>query len=113
MCRSARKRIPNRRTLRGNESELSENRDGEMNELAGIYRKRGLDAGSGDAVCSQQLMARDALGAHARDELGISTTRRAARPIQAALTSGASFCGRRCRCRLVMAMVMHRSAWWL
>ncbi len=69
--------------------ELGDHPDGELKELAGIYRKRGLDAELAMQV-SEQLMARDALGAHARDELGISTTT-AARPIQAALASAASF----------------------
>ncbi len=61
----------------------------EQQELAGIYRARGLDAPTADAVATQ-LMARDALGAHARDELGISSAT-TARPIQAALTSAAAF----------------------
>jgi VIT1/CCC1 family predicted Fe2+/Mn2+ transporter len=61
----------------------------EYAELAGIYEKRGLDPDLAHRV-AEQLMAKDALGAHARDELGISeiTT---ARPIQAALTSAATF----------------------
>jgi VIT1/CCC1 family predicted Fe2+/Mn2+ transporter len=69
--------------------ELSEDREGELRELAGIYVKRGLDKALALQV-AEQLMARDALGAHARDELGISDTT-AARPVQAALASGASF----------------------
>lgn len=58
-------------------------------ELAGLYRQRGLDAATAAEV-ARQLMAKDALGAHARDELGISeiTT---ARPIQAAMASAATF----------------------
>jgi VIT1/CCC1 family predicted Fe2+/Mn2+ transporter len=61
----------------------------EEDELTGIYMKRGVDADLARQV-SRQLMAKDALGAHARDELGISriTT---ARPVQAALTSAAMF----------------------
>ena len=61
----------------------------ELDELAEIYVKRGVDQVLARQV-AQQLMAKDALGAHARDELGISeiTT---ARPLQAALTSAASF----------------------
>lgn len=62
---------------------------GEHKELAGIYVARGLDPSLAKQV-AQQLMAHDALGAHARDELGISTAL-AARPIQAALSSAASF----------------------
>jgi vacuolar iron transporter family protein len=69
--------------------ELSDNPAYELNELAEIYVKRGVDQALARQV-AQQLMAKDALGAHARDELGISeiTT---ARPVQAALTSAASF----------------------
>jgi VIT1/CCC1 family predicted Fe2+/Mn2+ transporter len=69
--------------------ELSENVEFEQQELTEIYVKRGLDQTLARQV-AQQLMAKDALGAHARDELGISeiTT---ARPIQAALTSAATF----------------------
>lgn len=69
--------------------ELRDNRDSELRELAGIYRKRGLDQELAGQV-AKQLMARDALGAHARDELGISATT-AARPIEAALASAISF----------------------
>ena len=58
-------------------------------ELAAIYVERGLDAGLADQVATQ-LMAKDALGAHARDELGISDVL-SARPIQAALASAATF----------------------
>lgn len=61
----------------------------EHRELAAIYVRRGLDAALANEV-AQQLMAHDALGAHARDELGISTTL-SARPVQAALASAASF----------------------
>ena len=69
--------------------ELSENPTFEIEKLAEIYVKRGVDQALARQV-AQQLMAKDALGAHARDELGISeiTT---ARPVQAALTSAASF----------------------
>ena len=69
--------------------ELSDNVGFERGELADIYVKRGLDPELARQV-AEQLMVKDALAAHARDELGISeiTT---ARPIQAALTSAASF----------------------
>ena len=69
--------------------ELSENVTFERQELADIYVKRGVDPELAKKV-AQQLMAKDALGAHARDELGISeiTT---ARPVQAALTSAVTF----------------------
>jgi VIT1/CCC1 family predicted Fe2+/Mn2+ transporter len=69
--------------------ELSADREGELQELAGIYVKRGLDRSLAMQV-AEQLMARDALAAHARDELGISDTT-AARPVQAALASAAAF----------------------
>jgi VIT1/CCC1 family predicted Fe2+/Mn2+ transporter len=69
--------------------EISANRDGERDELAGVYAKRGLDQDLAMKV-AQQLMDRDALGAHTRDELGISEAT-TARPVQAALTSAASF----------------------
>lgn len=58
-------------------------------ELTGIYVKRGLDKALATQVATQ-LMRHDALGAHARDELGISDTL-AARPVQAALASAATF----------------------
>ena len=69
--------------------ELSDDPVAEREELAGIYVGRGLDHALALQV-ADQLMAKDALGAHARDELGISeiTT---ARPVQAALTSAATF----------------------
>jgi VIT1/CCC1 family predicted Fe2+/Mn2+ transporter len=70
-------------------TELEGDNSGEHNELAAIYVARGLQPELAKQV-AEQLMAHDALGAHARDELGISETL-AARPIQAALTSAASF----------------------
>jgi len=69
--------------------ELKADDKGEHKELAAIYVARGLDPSLAKQV-AQQLMAHDALGAHARDELGISKTLRA-RPIQAALASAGSF----------------------
>ena len=69
--------------------ELKTDNKGEHKELAAIYVERGLDAALAKQVV-QQLMAHDALEAHARDELGITTTNKA-RPIQAALASAASF----------------------
>ena len=62
---------------------------GEKNELARIYVERGLDEQLANQV-AEQLMAKDTLGAHARDELGISDTS-AARPVQAALASAGAF----------------------
>jgi vacuolar iron transporter family protein len=64
---------------------------GGRRELADIYVDRGLDRALAKQV-AEQLMAHDAIGAHARDELGISETVRA-RPIQAALASAGSFAG--------------------
>jgi vacuolar iron transporter family protein len=69
--------------------ELADDPKFETNELAQIYVGRGVEPGLARQVAIQ-LMARDALGAHARDELGISEVV-AARPIQAALTSAATF----------------------
>jgi len=69
--------------------ELAEDPVHEHEELAGLYRQRGLDPGLAAEV-ARQLMAHDALGAHARDELGISEAL-AARPLQAALASAATF----------------------
>ena len=70
-------------------TELVTDEDNEREELAAIYVKRGLDSTLANQV-AEQLMAKDALAAHARDELGISETI-SARPIQAALTSAATF----------------------
>jgi VIT1/CCC1 family predicted Fe2+/Mn2+ transporter len=70
-------------------AELQANPAAEERELTAIYVTRGLDPALAQQVASQ-LMAHDALGAHARDELGISATM-SARPVQAALASAASF----------------------
>jgi len=70
-------------------AELEADDKGERSELAAIYVGRGLDAALAKQV-ADQLMAHDALGAHARDELGISSTL-GARPVQAALASAGSF----------------------
>ena len=69
--------------------ELRDEPEAELKELAGIYAKRGLDPALARQV-AEQLTAKDALAAHARDELGI-TEMAAARPIQAAFSSAASF----------------------
>ena len=78
-----------RADLERERQELRENPAFELDELAEIYVQRGVDKVLARQV-AQQLMAKDALTAHARDELGISeiTT---ARPVQAALTSAATF----------------------
>ena len=69
--------------------ELKDDPQAEQDELAGIYIQRGLNPETARAV-AVQLMAKDALAAHAHDELGISAMT-TARPIQAALTSAATF----------------------
>jgi len=70
-------------------AELAQSPEAEETELANIYAERGLEAGLARQV-ARSLMAHDALGAHARDELGI-TEALTARPLQAALASAASF----------------------
>jgi VIT1/CCC1 family predicted Fe2+/Mn2+ transporter len=70
-------------------TELAEDSEAEHKELAAIYVRRGLDADLATKV-AQQLMAHDALAAHARDELGISRAT-IARPLQAAVASALSF----------------------
>lgn len=70
-------------------AELAADDAGERRELTAIYVSRGLDAALAKKV-AEQLMEHDALGAHARDELGISETLKA-RPMQAAFTSAGSF----------------------
>jgi VIT1/CCC1 family predicted Fe2+/Mn2+ transporter len=72
-------------------AELKTDEEGELKELTQIYVERGLDRALARQVAGQ-LMAHDALGAHAHDELGISDSF-TARPIQAALASAASFAG--------------------
>jgi VIT1/CCC1 family predicted Fe2+/Mn2+ transporter len=69
--------------------ELSTDPEGETAELTAIYVKRGLEPELARQVATQ-LMAKDALGAHARDELGISEEM-SARPVQAAIASAISF----------------------
>ncbi len=70
-------------------NELKTDNEAEHKELATVYVRRGLDPLVAQEV-AKQLMAHDALGAHARDELGI-TAALSARPIQAAIASAASF----------------------
>jgi VIT1/CCC1 family predicted Fe2+/Mn2+ transporter len=78
-----------RADLEREQKELATDREAEHAELAAIYVKRGLDADLADRVAGQ-LMAKDALAAHARDELGI-TEELSARPVQAASASAGSF----------------------
>lgn len=68
---------------------LENNREEEVEELAAIYRDRGLDQSLADEV-ARQLMQHDALAAHARDEIGI-TDELQAKPLQAALFSAIAF----------------------
>jgi VIT1/CCC1 family predicted Fe2+/Mn2+ transporter len=70
-------------------TELATDRASEEDELAAIYERRGLEPAVARTV-ALQLMAHDALGAHARDELGLSDTL-TANPLQAALASAATF----------------------
>jgi vacuolar iron transporter family protein len=84
-------------------AELEADNQAEQRELTAIYVGRGLDSALAKQV-AEQLMAHDALGAHARDELGISEMLRA-RPIQAALTSAASFAVGAAMPLLAVAMV--------
>lgn len=78
-----------RADLAREKGELETQPELELAELAGIYAERGVEPGLAREV-ARQLMTKDALGAHARDELGISemTT---ARPVQAAITSALTF----------------------
>jgi VIT1/CCC1 family predicted Fe2+/Mn2+ transporter len=84
-------------------TELKTDVKGERKELSSIYISRGLEPALAKQV-AEQLMAHDALGAHARDELGISDTFRA-RPLQAALTSAGSFAGGAAMPIFVIALV--------
>ena len=70
-------------------NELSDEPERELDELSSMYEARGLDADLARRV-AEGLTAHDALGTHAREELGISDTM-AARPVQAAFTSAATF----------------------
>ncbi|MEJ7729830.1 MAG: VIT1/CCC1 transporter family protein [Polyangiaceae bacterium] len=70
--------------------ELEHDPEGELEELAGIYRKRGLDPELAKQVAVQLSKGGGTLGAHLRDELGIEDARMA-RPFQAAVVSAASF----------------------
>jgi VIT1/CCC1 family predicted Fe2+/Mn2+ transporter len=78
-----------RADIKRERGELATQPQAEEDELTGIYARRGLEPELARTV-ARQLMARDALGAHARDELGL-TEELAARPLQAALASAATF----------------------
>jgi VIT1/CCC1 family predicted Fe2+/Mn2+ transporter len=78
-----------RADIKREKGELATQPQAEEDELTGIYARRGLEPELARTV-ARQLMAKDALGAHARDELGL-TEELAARPLQAALASAATF----------------------
>jgi vacuolar iron transporter family protein len=88
-CLSTHRQTPNRPNSSWSARNSKQTDKGEHKELMAIYVARGLDPSLAKQV-ADQLMVHDSLGAHARDELGISETFRA-RPIQAALASAASF----------------------
>jgi len=90
--------------------ELATDQEREHAELAAIYVGRGLDASLADQVATQ-LMAKDALAAHARDELGISDIL-TARPVQAALASAATFAVGAALPLLVVLMVPASALLW-
>lgn len=78
-----------RADLAREQAELAKNPEQELAELTDIYVNRGLDKNLAASVATQ-LMAHDAIGAHARDELGLSDTL-VAKPVQAALASASTF----------------------
>lgn len=78
-----------RADLKREQMELKTDPEFELQELAGIYVKRGLEPELAARVAAQ-LMTHDALGAHARDELGLTDVH-SARPVQAAFASAATF----------------------
>ena len=78
-----------RADMKKERQELADDPHNELLELAGIYRRRGLQPELAMQV-AEQLTTHDALGAHARDELGITESLRA-RPVQAALASALAF----------------------
>lgn len=94
-------------TLDQERAELKSDFAGEQRELTAIYISRGLDASLAKRV-AEQLMAHDALGAHARDELGIAGTLRA-RPLQAAFASACSFAAGAAMPLAVVALVSERN----
>lgn len=95
-----------RAALEKERTELRENPLGEQHELAGIYVARGLDASLAKRVAIN-LMAHDALGAHAKDELGI-TEAMSAKPLQAAFASALSFGVGAALPLLVVVLVPHQ-----
>lgn len=90
--------------------ELAANPDQEHEELTSIYVRRGLDSSLASSVATQ-LMTHDALGAHARDELGISDTL-AAKPVQAAIASAGAFVAGAAFPLLMVLMLPHSILMW-
>jgi VIT1/CCC1 family predicted Fe2+/Mn2+ transporter len=76
-------------SIKQEKAELAHDPESELRELTAIYMRRGLEKDLARQV-AEQLMVHDALGTHARDELGISESTQA-RPLQAALASALSF----------------------
>ncbi|MBM3929511.1 MAG: VIT family protein [Sphingomonadales bacterium] len=91
-------------------AELAAAPDAERAELAAIYVARGVDPATADTVAAQ-LMARDALGAHLRDELGIHEAL-IARPVQAAAASAASFAAGAAVPLLTVVVLPRAALWW-
>jgi len=90
--------------------ELTANPKQEHEELVSIYVQRGLDRPLASSVATQ-LMAHDALGAHSRDELGISDTL-AAKPVQAALASAGTFATGAALPLLMVLILPHATLMW-
>lgn len=90
--------------------ELTANPEQEHEELVSIYVQRGLDRPLASSVATQ-LMAHDALGAHSRDELGISDTL-AAKPVQAALASAGTFATGAALPLLMVLILPHATLMW-
>lgn len=90
--------------------ELAEQPGPELEELTQVYVKRGVESALARRV-AQQMMATDALAAHARDELGL-TPRALARPVQAALTSAATFSAGAAFPLLIAMLVPARGLTW-
>ena len=97
-----------RADLEREQRELSTDVESERNELAAIYVNRGLEPALARTV-AEQLMARDALAAHARDELGLTQTL-TARPLQAALASALTFAAGAALPLLTVVLAPHRHA---
>jgi VIT1/CCC1 family predicted Fe2+/Mn2+ transporter len=90
--------------------ELAANPEQEHEELVSIYMQRGLDRSLAADVATQ-LMAHDALGAHGRDELGISDTL-AAKPVQAAFASAGTFAAGAALPLLMVLVLPHSALMW-